>query len=285
MAVELYNSATFDAENPEKEEGKLNIIEFIIVYNQMYYFQTSRWVENKIEEYLTRSKLSKEEWLQIFAWKTNMIDMQKSQGEKRFCFRGSEKDKSGMKKWVVDDNKETATSSTRRRIDPHDLYVFLDKVQKQKEAYCSLKEKLENDCENRDGVLFEQKKSILEVLTLNGALPENIGAVYLITFFYFITQGDEPIYDYFAMKALDAIYPDESKNESSVLGSQVINRADPMKDENLIIKCPVYMTYKKKLHDFIDEYNEERVKNRLIKVSYNCRDIDRALWVYGHFFK
>ena len=44
---------------------------------------------------------------------------------------------------------------------------------------------------------------------------EGIGSVYLITFMYFITQGEMRIYDIFAMMALDAIYPSDVQDELS----------------------------------------------------------------------
>lgn len=275
MAVVLYNTATFDANNPEKDEGKLGIVEFVNYYNQMYYFQTSRWVESKIEEYLTKSELNKEELLQIFAWKTNRIKMQKSQYEKEFFFSGKENDKKDNEKWVINDENETATSSTRQKIKPSELYAFLSVVEEQKKVYHKA---LNNEKKEKD--LSELKEDILKTLTDKKVLPKGIGSVYLITFFYFITQGDEPIYDYFAMKALDAIYPDGGQQNSFYLGCPVDNRADPPKSANLL-ECSVYNTYRKKLDNFVDEYN----KNSKEKVSRNNRIIDRALWVYGHFFQ
>lgn len=281
MAVVLYNSATFDVNNPEKDKGKLGIVEFVNYYNQMYYFQTSRWVESKIEEYLTEPELSKEKLLQIFAWKTNRINMQKSQSEKKFCFSGTEKDKNGETKWVIDDAKGTATSSTRQKIKPSELYTFLGEVEKQKKVYHkAIKDK------KKEEYLSKLKEDILKAITDKEVLPKGIGSVYLITFIYFITQGDEPIYDYFAMKALDAIFPDVDQ-KSFLLGSYVKNHADPPKSEKLL-NSSVYTTYKEKLDIFKKEYfntlgESNTTKNEEEKNA--CRDIDRALWVYGHFFQ
>lgn len=75
------------------------------------------------------------------------------------------------------------------------LYDFLNTAVDLSKSYRSLKE---NDKK-------EKQQKFLEKLTI--ASLKGIGSVYLITFMYFITQGEMRIYDIFAMMALDAIYP------------------------------------------------------------------------------
>lgn len=143
----------------------------------------------------------------------------------------------------------------------------------------------------------EKQQKFLEKLTI--ASLEGIGSVYLITFMYFITQGEMRIYDIFAMMALDAIYPSNVQDELSFgslnslyIGANVKPRDLPQKDQLGFKKLfsdnkrynKTYQIYIKKLNQFVEDYNKELTEGQ--KVTYEkCRDIDRALWVYGHFFQ
>lgn len=143
----------------------------------------------------------------------------------------------------------------------------------------------------------KKQQKFLEKLTI--ASLKGIGSVYLITFMYFITQGEMRIYDIFAMMALDAIYPSNVQDELSFgslnslsIGANVKPRDLPQKDQlgfkNLFSDNKrynkTYQIYIKKLNQFVEDYNKELPEGQ--KVTYEkCRDIDRALWVYGHFFQ
>lgn len=98
--------------------------------------------------------------------------------------------------------------------------------------------------------------------------PKGIGTVYLITLLYFISRGRWPIYDRFAMMALVAI-SDEKKPGESV---SFLDLPDKYSDEYDDVMDICNRTYISKLTSIIGEnYNQNR-------------DIDRALWVYGHLF-
>lgn len=114
-------------------------------------------------------------------------------------------------------------------------------------------------------------QAVLDKLRENS--PKGIGTVYFITLLYFISKGKYPIYDRFAALALEGIYcgknPLKDKIEKSVL---------PDKNSK----------------DFSNVYGYiEKYSNRLSEIfsaDYNknietYRNIDRALWVYGHAFK
>ena len=95
-----------------------------------------------------------------------------------------------------------------------------------------------------------------------------IGTVYLITLLYFISRGKHPIYDRFAKMAVDAIIGDKRPGEAIVyneLPDKKSNKFDTLFKDHL-------SDYSSNLYSiFKDEYKENR-------------DIDRALWVYGHCF-
>lgn len=99
--------------------------------------------------------------------------------------------------------------------------------------------------------------------------PKGIGTVYLITMLYFISKGKYPIYDQFAKIAVDAIQKGIEPEE------YVEYKELPEKDN-------------KKFKDVFRIYEETYV-NKLKDIfgieDYNKRDVDRALWVYGHYFK
>jgi len=116
---------------------------------------------------------------------------------------------------------------------------------------------------------FESKSNPQEVLNkLKNEAPSGIGTVYLITLLYFISKGEYPIYDKFATMAINAICNDK-KPYNNISYSELPDR-NSTKFKNVITICN--KDYVNKLRKvFGEEYK-------------NNRDIDRALWVYGHLF-
>lgn len=98
---------------------------------------------------------------------------------------------------------------------------------------------------------------------------DGIGTVYLITLLYFISRGAYPIYDRFAMMSVQAILNNKKP------GDLVIVKELP--DKSLSTFNHVF---EERMKPFIANLNEifgEKYKEN--------RDIDRALWVYGHCFR
>ena len=103
---------------------------------------------------------------------------------------------------------------------------------------------------------------------LDEKAPAGIGTVYMITLLYFIKEGDYPIYDKYAMIALDAIIEEKEP------GSYIKYKELPSRKS-------------KAFGNVIELYNEkyiEKIEKVFGKEYYNCRKFDRALWVYGHLF-
>ena len=103
---------------------------------------------------------------------------------------------------------------------------------------------------------------------LKGHSIKGIGVVYLITLLYFISRGKYPIYDRFAMMAICGIMSDKKPGEiipyKELPGKNSPGFGSIMSDhmEPFISKLNAV---------FGDQYQKSR-------------DVDRALWVYGHLF-
>ena len=92
-------------------------------------------------------------------------------------------------------------------------------------------------------------------------VPDNFGSVYLINVLYFLSKKKVPIYDKFAHTAVKALYFEESP--SNIYVGDAPSKKDTHKVINMLIE---YMWY---LNEVFGTYTIER-------------DLDRALWVYGH---
>lgn len=107
---------------------------------------------------------------------------------------------------------------------------------------------------------------------LNALRDQNtkgIGTVYLITLLYFISKGRYPIYDRFAEMALCAI-----KNG--------LKPSDKVPYTNLPDKNS--RRFDRVVEDRLNPYIND-LHTIFGKEAAKCRDVDRALWVYGHRFK
>lgn len=124
--------------------------------------------------------------------------------------------------------------------------------------------------ENYDSMKEKSKDNPSDVLEwLKKEAPAGLGSVYLITLLFFISGGEYPIYDQYADKALIAI-----KN-NNMPGDKVNYHSLPGRET-------------KKFSQIFDGQYGEYINNlkELFSDEYKSnRDIDRALWVYGHLFK
>lgn len=104
---------------------------------------------------------------------------------------------------------------------------------------------------------------------------KRIGTVYMITLLYFLSQGEIPIYDRFAMLALSAIMGDVKPTFNGKVDVKVDFKELPAKkttEFETVMSCEM-KHYTKMLTDvFGDEWKTDR-------------RYDQALWAYGHLFK
>ena len=100
--------------------------------------------------------------------------------------------------------------------------------------------------------------------------PKNIGPVYIINALFFITGGKAPIYDVFAHKAVKALLLNIAPSEVYLGGNPGKNDID-----NVIAMYNEYMLMLKMV---FKDYFEQKKKSEM----FISRELDRALWVYGH---
>lgn len=95
-----------------------------------------------------------------------------------------------------------------------------------------------------------------------------LGPVYLVTLLYFVSRGKYPIYDRFAMIAADAIL------EGKKPGGTVEYHELPYKNSKAF--STIMQTH---IQPYIAKLEQ------IFGCAYQTtRDIDRAMWVYGHLF-
>lgn len=114
-----------------------------------------------------------------------------------------------------------------------------------------------------------QAKSFFEQLKTT-SVPYGIGTVILITLLSFFTKMNYPIYDRFACVALSAILKDKkpwSEEEYKEISQKY------KQDFKAVLGDEHYLSYIKNL---------QTVFGNTYKTN---RDIDRALWAYGHLFE
>lgn len=109
-------------------------------------------------------------------------------------------------------------------------------------------------------------------------VPRNFGSVYIINLIYFKSKGTFPIYDKFAHKAVKALHMNKSPHEIFVgdaPGKYEVNKVVNMYQEYVWLLDEVFPEGQKQIGITGDENQE----------VYISRELDRALWVYGHATK
>lgn len=224
--------------------------EFIELYSKSYYLdeprvkrvsQNSRYIEDYIDELLFDRGIScPKDVIEILAWKIGKIKHRDSQNAQRFVY---------SKDWA-----NVESFHVNRYGKELDLSGFVEYIATNIE---NLTSKAQSDPQ---GVLNELKE--------NAQAPKGIGTVYLITLLYFISKGKYPIYDRFAMMAVDAIIKDKKPGETV--------KYTELPDKNSFQFNQVFGLCQ---NEYIDKIEKIFGHDYL-----ESRDIDRALWVYGHLF-
>lgn len=100
--------------------------------------------------------------------------------------------------------------------------------------------------------------------------PKNIGPVYIINALFFLTGGKAPIYDVFAHKAVKALLLNISPSEVYMGGNPDKHDIDNVTAMYLEYILLLKMIFK----------DEVKIKGK--DDMFISRELDRALWVYGH---
>lgn len=222
--------------------------EFIKSYNDSYYLdndrlvpgvsQNSRIVENEIDMLLKNGIKNEIDVIHILAWKIGKVKHNEIEKQKSYVYASD---------WIDAEKYQMKLYGKPLYVKDFVKYIVSNISDLEKQVK-----------ENPQDVLNKLKEKS----------PQGIGTVYLITVLYFISRGTLPIYDRFAMMAVDAIFDGKQP------GEYVQYRELPYKNDKNFFQVIDY--YKKTYISKIEKIFGDKYKN--------SRDIDRALWVYGHLF-
>lgn len=207
--------------------------------------KNSRLVENQMDTILAEGIKGKRDVIRILAWKIGKIKHPDVVDENRFVYHSD---------WL---EAEEHPEKIKRYGKPFQIDGFAQDI--------------------ADNIKCLEEKEPQWVLNwLNDKAPRGIGTVYMLTLLYFISRGQCPIYDKFAKMAIDAIQGgaavlDNHQKKPEICYRELPSRSDDefetiYKDRIEGYKCDIDRIFG------YENYKEDR-------------NIDRALWVYGHYFK
>ena len=234
--------------------------------------RSCEWVEKKIYEVCERKDLTVNDILRILAWKMGKIDHDVSNDDKR----RDKQDIKYYKNWAEEDNEKNIIVSVQF---PYQQIVKGNAFKTVAERIGELRKHYSED--HNASVIWEELLKLSD--DGNKASLRGLGTVYLITLLHFITGGEYPIYDRFAMASLAVWQLKSLKNEVTITKNSVVRGSSlPSKDTKQakeLLSAGIYCNYIKVLKQFCEAYygNEDEWKTN--------RDVDRALWVFGHFFE
>ena len=207
--------------------------EFISSYSPCYFNSVNPVVEEAIMKLMGKQRYTEQEVFDILAWKIGAIK-QNPYNTPEFEYN---------KNW----NKNSLDAFSRGyKIDVSDITEKLNEINEP----------------TVDSFIEKIAKVQITYIDEKGEInTRNFGCVYAITLLFFRTNKNEPIYDSFVSKAMQAII-----NDIKPWGEYISAKStDPGGFSN------VYNEYKAFLQNCFED-------------SWTSRDVDRALWVYGHMF-
>lgn len=229
--------------------------EFIEMYNKSYFRSTERVVkgvtqnskvaEDEIERILNEGIKTTNDVVNILAWKIGKIKHRETDENRKITF---------SKDWE---------------------YPYQFSIRRYGKEWKGIDEFVKYIVDNIADLQSLSKICPQGVLNkLQEQAPTGIGTVYLITLLYFISQGNYPIYDRFAYIALQGI-----KSGAEPFATKMEQITLPGKNSK---------KFKSVYEDYIEPYMQDI--SLVFGSDYNSsieeyRNIDRALWVYGHAFK
>lgn len=244
--------------------------DFINEYEKSYFLQSdhseyyiprvsinSKKVEEIAEKILYNGIQNKKEVLFLLAWKIGGIDHKKSEGENREY------------EHITIDNVH-----------------FYESWGEKKGSFAAghfscPKEKFENFCKAIAGIAQEYRDSktdkqvLKEIITAkaSGGI-EKFGPVYVLTLLYYITKNRSPIFDQYAYRAIRAIYHEKKPDEIWYAGPSYKPKNDSENDNDYIEQVANYT---------LNVINDYKWYLKEVFGTWSIRrDVDRALWVYGH---
>lgn len=218
--------------------------------------RSSYYPEKEIERILKDGIKTPEDVVHILAWKIGKIKHLKCTNESAFKYSDDWKNLKYDNKGKLNNNTVKLRSTTLEIKAISEYVSDADNLAKWKEMVNS-------------GNWFEVLKDLQEKKW------SGLGTVYCITLLYFISGGEYPIFDQFVDKALDAICEQKCKFPNANKNYIPLQSELPKKDSYLEKFKIRYTNYCENINKIKCQLSEEYrdPKNR---------DLDRALWVYGH---
>ena len=244
---------------PDQTECK-DINQFISCYNQVYFYDknTSTIAEALADMLLRKTKFEPIDVFNILAWKVDGIDTNSTISIDNLRYRRS---------WRVENEKYYGDNIYHKLK----LDRVISFISENSEKWLAHWDDTESgfDPEYAQNVVSE----ILGIIT--GQTKTYIGKVYIITLLYFITKGRWPIYDQFASIAINAMNTENMKPYDIISDSELPDTNSEAFSKHLT-SSGIYMDYL----NFIKEFQSQSTYQYI-----TSRDIDRALWAYGHTIK
>ena len=234
--------------------------DFIKSYNQIYFYDTNTSVatEKLADNILKLTKFEKEDVFNILAWKIDGIAVNATINLDQIKYK---------RKWKAENGKYYGDNIY------HELKLdnVISYVKDNSEKWLSY---WDNKDIGYDPEYAQQVVSGIVDIT-NEQKGTYIGEVYIITLLYFVSKGRWPIYDQYASIAMNAMTDSKMKPYDSIVDTKL-----PQKNEmdfyQRITSVGRYVEY----IEFIKE-----IQNQSNYQYTTSRDIDRALWTYGHIIK
>lgn len=264
-------------------EKSHDVQKFVEEYGKKYYKKNKDTVaENKVDILLRAKTLCEEDNNEniffILAWKIGGLDLRKTNDEEenpqKTIFYNNNK------KWIWH-KKNPQGTNFGSSIEPLD--ELISQVSKMS---------VEQQVNKWDKVSFASNPKVASRILkkLAELNTKQMGSVYLLTLLYFLTKGRWPIYDRFAYKAMVAIRDGKKPNEDT-FGYEQKLPAKKGKNDNSFPRRLSQIVFEAKESFNDNQYREyvefiiEFQKGLPQKLKYtSSRDLDRALWFYGHLF-
>ncbi len=249
----------YDPKDPTKE---ICANDFVEKYSSLYFIgspdfksakgkkvgKTSRDVEDVIIEILNNGIQADSDVIKILAWKLGKIRQEESVKDNFEYYKDWSEDQLHGKSYGHELELADAAGTIRGEFTclREQSLVSFEEAQK----------------------VFGRLKEIFDTKDTKG-----IGTTYLLTLLYFVSGGKYPIYDRFAAMAVKAITGD-CKPGSEV---SIDSLPDKSKTKDIVMsEDSFYRQYINALNKVFENYEDGDIARK--------RNIDQALWVYGHAF-
>lgn len=231
--------------------------EFIKCYNQLYYYDANTNVasEKFVDDLLKKTEFSEDDVFNLLAWKAGGVDITTTIDQNNIRYK---------KNWKKENGKYYGRGQWKE-LKMNSIITFVSKHSKEWLAHWNNKEFC-YDAEYAQNIVSD----LASITEMNEST--NIGSVIIITILYFVSKGRWPIYDQYASIAMNAMKKEHMKPYERIDNIELPGKTSSAFSRMITITGR-YKDYIKFIEDIELQSNYQYT---------NSRDIDRALWTYGH---